>query len=114
MEYDEVCKRLENDPELLTFVNHILTENYELKKYCASLEARIAELERQINQNSKNSSRPPSTDGFKRVTKKREKGKNPPGGHKGHKGHTLEFTQNPDFIEVHRPSICEEIGRAHV
>ncbi len=110
MEYDEVCKRLENDPELLTFVNHILTENYELKKYCASLEARIAELERQINQNSKNSSRPPSTDGFKRVTKKREKGKNPPGGQKGHKGHTLEFTQNPDFIEVHRPSICEGCG----
>ncbi|MPL77704.1 hypothetical protein SDC9_23561 [bioreactor metagenome] len=51
MEYDEVCKRLENDPELLAFVNHLLTENYELKKYCAS-------LERQINQNSKNSIRP--------------------------------------------------------
>ena len=110
MEYDEVCKRLEHDPELLAFVNHLLTENFELKKYCASLEARIAELERQINQNSKNSSKPPSTDGFKRVTKKRKKGENPPGGQKGHKGHTLEFTSNPDFVEVHKASICEGCG----
>ncbi|MDE4908975.1 hypothetical protein L0665_10185 [Methanogenium marinum] len=50
MEYDEVCNRLENDPELLTFVNHSLTENYELKTYCASPEARIAEPERHCNQ----------------------------------------------------------------
>ena len=53
MEYDEVCKRLENDPELLAFVNHSLTENDELKTYCASPEARIAEPERQINQSNK-------------------------------------------------------------
>ena len=89
MEYDEVCKRLENDPELLAFVNHILTEKYELKKYCAS-------LERQINQNSKNSSRPPSTDGFKRVTKKRKKGENPPGSQEGHKG---ALSENPAIID---------------
>ena len=110
MEYDEVCKRLENDPEVLAFIKHSQTEKYELKEYCASLEARIAELERQINQNSKNSSRPPSTDGFKRVPKKRKKGKNPPGGQKGHKGNTMEFTKEPDFIEEHRASICEGCG----
>ena len=44
MEYDEVCKRLENDPEVLAFIKHSQTEKYELKEYCASLEARIATL----------------------------------------------------------------------
>lgn len=107
MDFENVCERLKDDPEVLAFVIKIYTENLELKKYCAKLEARIAELERQLNQNSKNSSRPPSTDGFKRVTKKRKKGENPPGGKKGHKGHTLEFTDNPDFTKNHRPSLCE-------
>ena len=110
MDFENVCERLKDDPEVLAFVIKIYTENLELKKYCAKLEARIAELERQLNQNSKNSSRPPSTDGFKRVTKKRKKGENPPGGKKGHKGHTLEFTDNPDFTKNHRPSLCENCG----
>ena len=101
MDFDKICKRLKDYPELLAFVIKLHTENLELKKYCAKLEERIVELERQLNQNSKNSSRPPSTDGFKRVQKKRKKGEKPPGGHKGHKGHTLEFIKDPDFTEKH-------------
>jgi hypothetical protein len=40
----------------------LLAENVALKDVLAKLEARIAELEARLNQNSKNSSRPPSSD----------------------------------------------------
>ena len=61
-----------------------------------SLYERIAALEREnealkasIKKNSKNSSKPPSTDGFKRVPNSREKTGNKPGGVEGHEGHRL-------------------------
>jgi len=41
MEYNEVCKCLENDPELLAFVNHLQIERSVFKDYCASLKALI-------------------------------------------------------------------------
>ena len=39
----------------------------------AELEARIAGLEKRLNQNSSNSSKPPSSDGLKRTTSLRSK-----------------------------------------
>lgn len=75
----------------------------------AQLEARIAELEARLNQNSRNSSRPPSTDGFKRPKSPRKKGERPPGGQVGHKGQTLEMA-DPDQIETHTVTTCEKCG----
>ena len=59
--------------------------------------SRIAMLEAQLNQNSRNSSRPPSSDGLKRQVgiPKEAKGQ---GGQASHKGKTLEKTDNPDHI----------------
>jgi transposase len=53
------------------------------------LEARIAELEARLNQNSRNSSRPPITDGYRRPQSLRKRGERSSGGQKGHKGQTL-------------------------
>jgi transposase len=104
MERDEIRALMARDPEsIVTLIVH-------LEETIALLEARIAELEHQLHQNSTNSSRPPSSDGFKRPTKRRKPGKNPPGGKKGHKGHTLEFIDNPDVVETHRASVCEGCG----
>jgi hypothetical protein len=50
--------------------------------------AEIAELKRQIGQNSSNSSKPPSSDGYKKPTPKslREKSGKSVGGQAGHEG----------------------------
>ena len=82
----------------------------ELRTENAQLKARIAELEARLNQNSRNSNRPPSTDVFRRPMSQRNKGERPPGGQKGHKGKTLEWVEVPDRIELHHVTTCEECG----
>lgn len=75
----------------------------------AAQSARIVELERQLNKNSSNSSKPPSTDGLSkppRTNSLREKGKNKSGGQPGHKGDTLKQVQTPDTIERHKLMQC--------
>lgn len=69
---------------------------------------RIKELEDQISKNSRNSSKPPSSDGFKKPGPKslREKSGKKPGGQKGHKGTTLKMVSNPDITERHEVNQC--------
>ena len=77
----------------------------------ARLTARVAELERQLNLDSSNSGKPPSSDGLKkkpRTTSLRGKGKNKSGGQKGHKGQTLEQVADPDHITEHKLEKCEQ------
>jgi transposase len=73
----------------------------------AVLEARIKELENKLNQNSKNSNKPPSSDGFKKTKSQRKKSGKKSGAQKGHPGRTLEMTANPDKVEVHRVTQCQ-------
>ena len=79
----------------------------QLTERIVQLEARIAELEARLNRTSRNSSQPPSMDGFRRVKSPRKKGERPPGGQPGHKGQTLEMVENPDEIEVHPVLVCQ-------
>jgi len=72
------------------------------------LEVQITELEAQRKQTSRNSNKPPSSDGFKKVKNQRKKGERAPGGQKGHKGKTLEMVDNPDHVEVHTVNTCEK------
>lgn len=77
----------------------------------AKLEARIAELEKRLNQNSSNSSKPPSSDGFKRTKSLRPKnsGRNP-GGQPGHKGQTLLQNPSPDITIDIPLDVCPKCG----
>ena len=62
----------------------------ELQAQNKEMETRIKELEARLNQNSNNSSRPPSSDGLKKVIKNnREKSNRNPGAQPGHKGSGL-------------------------
>jgi transposase len=74
----------------------------------AKLEARILELERQIAQNSQNSSKPPSTDGNRKVKSLRKKGERRPGGQPGHAGKTLEASAAPDAVVKHEVVRCDK------
>jgi hypothetical protein len=64
----------------------------------AELEERVKSLEDRNNKNSRNSSKPPSTDAFQKIKSQRKSSGKPVGGQKGHKGHTLEMTENPDHV----------------
>ena len=97
-------------PVLLATLEDLKRLITELRAENAHLKARIADLESQLNQNSRNSSRPPSMDGFRRPQTPREKGKRPPGGQKGHEGHTLQPVPNPDAVIVHTVSTCSRCG----
>ena len=76
-------------------------------------EQRVKQLEDQLATNSRNSSKPPSTDGFNKPKPKSLRGKSgrPSGGQQGHSGHTLQRAERPDRIEVHRVDRCAACGR---
>lgn len=85
----------------------------ELQAQNAALVARVAELERQLGLNSRNSGKPPSSDGLKkppRTTSLRERTGKKPGGQPGHKGRTLERSPTPDAIVDHFPAACDGCG----
>jgi transposase len=76
-------------------------------------DARIRELEGQRATDSRNSSKPPSTDGFHKPAPKSQRkntGKKP-GGQKGHPGSTLPFSETPDHVISHPVATCACCGR---
>ena len=80
----------------------------EIKELCQMLKIaleRIKQLEAQLGQNSRNSNWPSSRDkGHQKKRKQnlRQKSDKKTGGQPRHKGHSLEFSQEPDKIERHR------------
>ena len=65
---------------------------------------RLKELEGKVEKTSRNSSKPPSSDGLKKeAAKPRKKGERPVGGVPGHKGSTRQMVDNPDRVEELRP-----------
>jgi len=79
-------------------------ENKKLKKH-------IKELEGRLGMNSRNSHRPPSSDGLSRPPVSRRKGGRPKGGPKGHKGHTLQMVDDPHHVVDHTTPKCSACGR---
>lgn len=77
------------------------------------LEARIRELEDQLSQNSRNSSKPPSSDAFDKPAPKsqRKKTGRKAGGQKGHRGSTLKMVAHPDAQQLHRVCACAACQR---
>ena len=107
--FDHLCK---NDPDTLyemicNLENHLALALDRIDK----MEKRITDLERQLAKNSRNSSKPPSSDGLKKGKKKtkslRKKGGKKSGGQKGHEGQTLRQVEKPDFIvDCATPDVC--------
>ena len=75
----------------------------------AQLNQTIQELKEQLNKNSKNSSKPPSSDGFKKPAPKslRKASCKKAGGQNGHQGTHLAVITASDKIVKHMPSACE-------
>jgi transposase len=76
-----------------------------------ALEARIEVLENQKSKDSKNSSKPPSGDGFAKRTKSlRTKSGRKSGGQKDHPGSTLEWCEEVDEVFIHPVIDCKSCG----
>ena len=80
------------------------------------LQERVEKLEAQLAKNSRNSSKPPSSDGLKKPKPKsqRKKSGRTSGGQDGHTGMTLEQIERPDFIEIHSVDVCGNCGASLV
>lgn len=93
---------------VVAFVEKLLAEIEGLKQVVQKQEERIAALEAQLKQDSHNSNKPPSTDGYKRKPSSlRMKSERPSGGQDGHGGKTLTMVATPDHIVIHRAARCK-------
>ena len=80
-----------------------------------ALVARLEVLENQLKQDSQNSSKPPSSDGFSKRTKSlRSPSERPSGGQMGHPGSTLEWSSDPTHVEIHPVLSCQGCGKSLV
>jgi transposase/regulator of replication initiation timing len=81
----------------------------EVARLCAentALKAENGKLKAIINKDSGNSSKPPSTDAFKKICNSREKTGKKPGGQTGHPGHVPVLFENPATVINHRRERC--------
>lgn len=77
------------------------------------LEKRLAEVERQVQKTSRNSSKPPSSDGLKRqAAEPRQPCAKPNGGQPGHAGATRAWANTADEVKELRPEGHCDCGRA--
>lgn len=82
-----------------------------LLKQQQGLEARVKALEDKQSKNSRNSSKPPSGDGFEKRTKSlRGKSHRRSGGQQGHPGNRLEWSEQVDEVVTHQVSVCSHCG----
>jgi transposase len=86
----------------------------QLQARIAEQDAEIAELRRQLAASSRNSSKPPSSDGLDKPAPKSLRGRSgrKPGGQPGREGRTLRQVSTPDEVLVHEPGACAGCGGA--
>ena len=79
-----------------------------------ALAERIQKLEDQLAKNSRNSGKPPSSDGYDQPAPKslRKRSRLRSGGQVGHKGETLKMVEKPDHLLVHRVEVCAQCGHS--
>jgi transposase len=107
-----------NDMPDLTRLSHadkdeLICRLWPLQFELAKLMARVTELEIRLAKNSRNSSKPPGTDGLAKPAPKSSRVVSglKPGGQPGHKGQTLKRTTTPDAVVIHPvPETCDACG----
>ena len=81
-----------------------------------ALADRIQKLEDQLAKNSRNSGKPPSSDGYdqpmQRTKSLRKRSRRKSGGQPGHRGETLRAVEKPDYVKVHRVEQCGQCSQS--
>lgn len=87
----------------------------DLQQQVSVLGARLAELEARVNKNSRNSHKPPSSDGYGKPpspTRRDQKAAGrQSGGQAGHRGTRLEMVAKPDHAKPMWPEACGKCGK---
>jgi len=85
-----------------------------LRESLAALQAQVEGLAAQVKSNSRNSSKPPSSDGLAKPSPKSLRGRSgrKPGRPKGQPGATMELSDHPDKKVRHRPARCSCCGKS--
>lgn len=84
--------------------------NLQLRNENTELKRLLQEALDKLNKNSSNSSKPPSTDIVRTKSLRISTGKKA-GGQKGHSGTTLQISETPDKVVVHRALECSGCGK---
>ena len=111
------ARNLEEAQQIINTLWQMLGEMHkEIKRLDRKVEQQSEEIKKlkgQLSLYSRNSSKPPSTDGLQKPSPKslRKKSGKRPGGQKGHPGYRLEPVAEPDKVVVHplhRCGHCDE------
>ena len=94
----------------LATIEVLRKDNELLKVENTHLKIEIADLKRQLGMDSNNSSKPPSSDGFKKKPKSLRPSGGKNGGQSGHSGRTLKMSDEPDVVITHRVHACGKCG----
>jgi len=97
-------------PEIRDLISALQREIEVLRMENAALRQEVADLRRQLDKNSSNSSKPPSSDGMKKPPRiagsTRGRSGKTSGGQAGHAGDTLKPVAKPDGVERHEAEAC--------
>lgn len=97
----EVADLMEQHPSLRLFIE-------QMRAQILALQSEVQNLKQQVQLNSQNSSKPPSSDFHHQNRNPRAKSGRKPGGQPGHPGETLGFSEQIDIQEIHGLSRCPQ------
>ncbi|MGQ0601565.1 MAG: IS66 family transposase [Anaerolineales bacterium] len=107
---EEIMAVYEQGPEVVvTLVEGIMVS---FQQQIEQLQAQVKQLQDQLALNSRNSGKPPASDGLKRQTKSlRTPSGKKSGAQPGHPGKALKAVETPDVIERHQATACHHCGQ---
>src|SRR6266481_127589 len=99
----------QGEAAVMALFHDVAAQVTKLAQQLAKQGAILHELQARLAKSSRNSSQPPSSDGYgkvKRTESLRKAGEKPNGGQPGHDGQTLMASERPDRVETHEVPSC--------
>src|SRR6516162_10837127 len=99
----------QGEAAVMALFHEVATQVAELAQQLAKQGEVLQALQARLAKTSRNSSKPPSSDGYgkaKRTVSLRQSGDKPNGGQPGHDGQTLMASERPDRVETHEVASC--------
>ena len=109
-ELDAYIAQLNQHPELAALIAPLVAIIEQQAQRIAELEAQLDQLRAQVNQNSQNSHKPTSSEGYRKAPALPKTQTGPRGGQPGHRGNTLTMSEHPDTLDEQRPEHCAGCG----